>query len=104
MQGEQAGASLAAAGLSGPTSGVAAIQARMGARPNFEPVSVFAGRVPGWTGPALVARDDAPRPVASAPAAPAVKAAPVKAKGKKAIKGKPPGKKKPAAKARPKSR
>ena len=96
VQGEQAGASLAAAGLSGPTSGVAAIQARMGARPNFEPVSVFAGRVPGWTGPALVARDDAPRPVASAPAAPALKVAPAKAKAA--------GKKKPAAKTRPKSR
>ena len=104
MQGDHAGASFAAARLSGPTSGVAAIQAQMGARPNFEPVPVFAGRVPGWTGPVLAARDDAPRSAASVPAAPAGKAAAVKSGGKKAVRGKPAGKKKPAAKARPKSR
>ena len=103
-QGDHAGASFAPQGLSGPTSGVVAIQAQMGARPSFEPVPVFAGRVPGWTGPALVARDDVPRPIASALAAPAVKAAPAKAKGKKPIKGKAAGRKKPVPKARPKSR
>ena len=104
VQGDHAGASFATQGLSGPTSGVAAIQAQMGARPSFEAVPVFAGRVPGWTGPALVARDDAPRPVASALAAPVVKAAAVTPKGKKAVKGKAAGKKKPLPKARPKSR
>ena len=80
-------------------SGLAAVQAQVG-RPAFEPVPVFAGRVPGWTGPALAARDDAPgAAVSSAPAA--AKAAGVKAKGKRATKG---GKKKAAAKAKPKHR
>jgi len=104
LQGDHASASFATQGAAGPTSGVAAIQAQMGARPNFEPVPVFAGRVPGWTGPALVARGDAPRPAAGASEVPAGKAAPAKAKGKKAVKGKLAGKKKPAAKTRPKSR
>jgi len=104
MQGDPAAASFAAPGMAGPTSGVAAIQAQMGARPSFEPVPVFAGRVPGWTGPALVARDDAPRSAAGALATPAVQAAPVKPKGKHAARGKSAGKKKSAAKARPKSR
>ena len=104
VQGDHAGASFATQGLSGPTSGVAAIQSQMGARPSFEPIPVFAGRVPGWTGPALVARDDVPRPAASATATAPVKSAPAMANGKKAIKGKARGKKKPAAKTRPKSR
>ncbi len=77
----------------GPTqgdqaSGVAAVQAQSG-RPSFDPVPVFAGRAPGWTGPALAALDDA-RPAASA--APSIGKA-AKAKG---------GKKRHAAKARPK--
>ena len=103
-QGGPATAFFANQGLSGTTSGVAAIQAQMGARPNFEPIAVFAGRVPGWTGPALVARDDAPRPAVSAATTTPVKSAPAKANGKKAIKGKAGGKTRPAAKARPKSR
>ena len=60
-------------------NGLAAVQAQT-ARPAFEPVPVFAGRVPGWTGPALAAlRDDPPPP------APAGKAG----KGKKGGKKKP---------------
>jgi len=80
MQGDQA-------------SGLAAVQAQVG-RPAFEPVPVFAGRVPGWTGPALVALDDGPRPAASAP--------PVTGKAKKAkARG---GKKKQVARAKAKQK
>ncbi len=86
-QGDNASGFFAQMGFMGQQSGLAAVQAQS-ARPAFEPVQVFAGRVPGWTGAALVALDDSPRnavPVSSRKA--------TKAKG---------GKKKPAAKAKPK--
>ena len=101
--GDPGGSSFTPPDQASPVNGFAAMQAQMAARPNFEPIAVFAGRVPGWTGPALLARDDALRPAMSAATAPAMKSAAVKPKGKKAVKAKAGGKKKPAAKARPKS-
>jgi hypothetical protein len=57
------------------------------------------GRAPGWTGPVLAARGDAPRPEASAaaPSAP-------KAKGRHAAKGRKAAKKKLAPKAKAESK
>ena len=86
-------------------SGVAAIQARMGVRPSFEPVEVYAGRAPGWTGPSLASWGASPQPAASAAAPKPTKAAVGKAKRKQVAKGRHALKKKPAAKplARPKA-
>jgi len=78
-------------GAGAPVNGVAALQGQMHTRPSFEPVDVYVGRAPGWTGPVLAARGDGPK-VETSFAAP-----PAKAKGKH--KGKKPAKKKPAPKA-----
>ena len=73
-------------------------------RPNFEPVDVYVGRAPGWTGPALAARGDAPRVETSIAAPPSAKAK-GKHRGKKAAKTKPAPKAetKPTPPARPKT-
>ncbi len=90
---DSAAAYFAAQGLPGPVSSVAAIQANLGVRPSFEPVTVYAGRAPGWTGPALASWGGSAQPAASVATAP-VKASAVKQKRKNVAKSK----KKPAAK------
>jgi D-alanyl-D-alanine carboxypeptidase len=89
-----------ATGAGAPVNGLAATQEQMHTRPSFEPVDVYVGRAPGWTGPVLAARGDGPRPDASAAAQPAAKATVAKAKGKHLAKGKKAAKKKPAPKAK----
>jgi D-alanyl-D-alanine carboxypeptidase len=84
---------------SGPSSGVAVLQAQMGTRPAFEPEEVYIGRAPGYMGPSLSARSTYVAAAVGAAATAAMvskhKAVPAKAtKGKLAKpKGKP---KKPA--------
>ena len=46
--------------------GVAATQAALAERPAFEPIDVFVGRVPGWTGPVAGPTGPEPSAVASA--------------------------------------
>ena len=89
-----------ATGAGAPVNGLAATQEQMHTRPSFEPVDVYVGRAPGWTGPVLAARGDGPRPDASAAAQPGAKTTVAKAKGKHLAKGKKAAKKKPAPKAK----
>ena len=97
-EGDNAAAYFAAQGLMGQAgggqgSGVAAIQAQMGVRPSFEPINVFVGRAPGWTGPALASWGAAPPPAAASASKPTKAAAVMRRKpsvrGKHAVKRKP---------------
>jgi len=98
-EGDHAAAFFANHGLTPPANGLAVIQAQIDARPSFEPISVYVGRAPGWTGPALAARGDAPQPVASPASGKPAKVV-ARPKGKPA-KGKHAGKKPPAPKGKP---
>ena len=51
--GDTAAAFFSTQGMAAPASGVAAIQSQMGERPYFEPIPVYIGRAPGWTGNAV---------------------------------------------------
>ena len=99
-EGDHAAAFFAHNGAAAPTNNVAAIQEQLHTKPSFEPVDVYVGRAPGWTGPALAARGDTPRPDMGAAPQPAAKATVAKAKGKHAAKGKKAAKKKSASKAK----
>ena len=99
-EGDHAAAFFANNGAAAPTNNVAAIQEQLHTKPSFEPVDVYVGRAPGWTGPALAARGDTPRPDMGAAPQPAAKATVAKAKGKHAAKGKKAAKKKSASKAK----
>ena len=81
-------------------SGVAAIQAQMGTRPTFEPIDVYAGRAPGYTGAALGPRGG----VKVANVGSAASDAMAKAGDKPKPKAKPAKKQKTAAKPQPKPR
>ena len=48
------------------SSGVAAIQSTLATRPYFEPIPVYIGRAPGYSGPVVGARDQGAKPVGSA--------------------------------------
>jgi D-alanyl-D-alanine carboxypeptidase len=104
--GDHTAAFFATNGASAPASSVAAIQEQLQTRPSFEPVDVYVGRAPGWTGPALAARGDAPKVETSIAAPPSAKAkGKHKGKGKKAEKKKvaPKAETKPTPPARPKT-
>ena len=81
-EGDHAAAFFANHGLTPPANGLAVVQAQTGVRPSFEPIPVYAGRAPGWTGPVLAARGDAPRPAVVPAITPAPKIAAGKAKPK----------------------
>jgi hypothetical protein len=103
--GDHAAAFFANHGLAPPANGLAVIQSQIDAKPSFEPVTVYAGRAPGWTGQALAARGDAPQPAtsptsASAAKGVAAKSAAAKPKGKPA-KSKHAGKKNQPPKGKP---
>ena len=93
-EGDHTAAFFAINGAGAPASSVAAIQEQLHRRPSFEPVDVYVGRAPGWTGPVLAANGDAPRAEPSAGAPPSAKA-----KGKHVAKGRKTAKKKVAPKA-----
>ena len=78
------------------SSGVSAIAAQMATRPYFEPIPVYIGRAPGYSGPSVGARDARPTPSVGA----AVTAA-IAARAKDAARGEKPAKAKPQAKAKP---
>jgi D-alanyl-D-alanine carboxypeptidase len=63
------------------SSGVSAIQAQMASRPYFEPIPVFIGRAPGYTGPVVGARD-----LGRAPAVGAAVTAAIAARAREAAK------------------
>ena len=96
-EGDHTAAFFANNGAGAPASSVATIQEQLHTRPSFEPVDVYVGRAPGWTGPVLAARGDAPRAETSIAAPPTVKA-----KGKYAAKGRKAARKKVAPKAQTK--
>ncbi len=98
--GDHSAAFFANNGEGAPGNSVAAIQEQMHIRPSFEPVDVYVGRAPGWNGPVLAARGDAPRADLGAAPQPAAKAMVARAKGKPLAKGKKAAKKKPAPKAK----
>ena len=95
IEGDHTAAFFANNGGGVPASNVAAVQEQLHTRPTFEPVDVYVGRAPGWTGPVLAARGDAPRVETSIAAPPSVKA-----KGKHVAKGRKAAKKKLAPKAK----
>ena len=81
-------------------SGVAAIQAQMGTRPTFEPMDVYVGRAPGYTGAALGPRGG----VKVASVGSAASDAMAKAGDKPKAKAKPAKKQQASAKPKPKPR
>jgi len=93
-EGDHSAAFFSTNGAGAPAGGVAAIQEQLHMRPSFEPVDVYVGRAPGWTGPVLAARGDAPRAEPSIAAPPSAKA-----HGKHVAKGRKAAKKKVAPKA-----
>ena len=97
---DHSGAFFANSGAGVAVNGVAAMQEQMNTRPTFEPVDVYVGRAPGWTGPVLAARGDGPGPAAKASDPRPKKVVAAKSKGKHLAKGKAAEKKKPATKAK----
>ena len=57
VEGDHPAAFFASQGMAAPASSVAAIQSQMGERPYFEPLPVYIGRAPGWTGAATGSRE-----------------------------------------------
>ncbi len=87
------------------SSGVSAIAAQMATRPYFEPIPVYLGRAPGYTGPSVGARDARPSPSVGAAVTAAIAARSKEAaKTEKAEKPVKHARARPSAKPRPEAK